>query len=254
MPRYSELAPLASGAAILERKVAAVTIAADAEEPIGVVPFDGYVSAVSYIPVAAYTGADTDYRNFRVQNKGNQSGGVASVIVAALAGTNGNNLVAYQANAIPLAASTPSAPAYAVQPTVTPTAAPTLTNGTGSLTAGVYLVAYSYVVNGVEGPLSPYAWIYQDGSHGIAIAALNLPPGVGTVKWYFLVSPGTAGLFATKTSGAAFTQNAQGNGTNSSAYSAGDVTAGDVLTYRSLHTGSGIADPGGLIRVTITRA
>jgi hypothetical protein len=32
-----------------------------------------------------------------------------------------------------------------------------------------------------------------------------------------------------------------------------DLTAGDTLLWRSLHVGTGIADPGGLVRVTVTR-
>jgi hypothetical protein len=32
-----------------------------------------------------------------------------------------------------------------------------------------------------------------------------------------------------------------------------DTTAGDVLTFKSLHVGNGIADPGGLVEVTLER-
>jgi hypothetical protein len=32
------------------------------------------------------------------------------------------------------------------------------------------------------------------------------------------------------------------------------VNAGDVLTFKSLHIGTGIADPGGLVRVKITKS
>lgn len=33
-----------------------------------------------------------------------------------------------------------------------------------------------------------------------------------------------------------------------------DLAAGDVLTFQSLHVGTGIADPGGLVQVTVSRA
>jgi hypothetical protein len=33
-----------------------------------------------------------------------------------------------------------------------------------------------------------------------------------------------------------------------------DLAAGDVLTLQSLHVGTGIADPGGLVQVTVSRA
>jgi hypothetical protein len=32
------------------------------------------------------------------------------------------------------------------------------------------------------------------------------------------------------------------------------VNAGDVLTFKSLHIGTGIADPGGLVRIKITKS
>lgn len=33
-----------------------------------------------------------------------------------------------------------------------------------------------------------------------------------------------------------------------------DVTAGDVLTFKSTHVGTGLADPGGMVAVTFSRA
>jgi len=248
MPRYTQLAPTLR---VLEQRVPAVATGADAETVIGEAPFDGFVSLVRYLPDAAYTGAATNYRSLYLRNK--FPGGTGVTVIASFDGTSGNNLVAATENAIALAATIPAAPAYAVQPTTTPTAAPVLSNGTGSLTAGLYEVAYSYVVNGVEGPLSPYATNVQGGSNGIAVAAIQTPPGVASVRYYFLVSPGTAGLVTTQSSGAAVTLNAQGNGTLPSGFSVGDVTKGDVLAFRSLHQGTGLADPGGLVRVTFTQ-
>lgn len=32
-----------------------------------------------------------------------------------------------------------------------------------------------------------------------------------------------------------------------------DLAAGDTLQWRSIHVGTGIADPGGLVRITVTR-
>lgn len=249
MPRYTDGPAITS---ILSHRVPAVATAGnDLESALGIAPFDGYVSKVEYVPDAAYVGAATNYRSFRVRNKFGAGLGVTTL--AQLDGINGVNLTAFASNVITLSAATPAAPAYAVQPTLTPTAAPVLSNGAGALAAGYYVVAYSYTINGVEGPLSPYAGINQGGANGITVAAVNLPPGVGQVNWYFLVSPGTVGLVTTRTTGASFTLNAQGNGTNPAGFSVGDVTAGDVLTFYSLHVGTGLADPGGLVRVTFTR-
>ncbi len=248
MPRYT-YSP--QGTQILRATIPAAGAAVDFEQPLGQAPFDGYVSAARIELAAAYTGAATNYRSWRIRNK---FGGTGITQIAAIEGLNGTNVAATTPTAFTLTSAVPAAPAYAIQPTPTPTTAPVLSNGTGSLTAGLYVVAYSFVVNGIEGALSPYASIQQGGSNGITVAALtNVPPGVTVVRYYFVVSPGTAGLVTTGT-GVAVTLNAQGNGTNAAGFSAMDVTAGDLITCQSIHTGTGLADPGGLVEVTITRS
>lgn len=249
MPRYT-FSP--QGTWTQSFYVPAVATGSDLEWPLCRAPFDGYLSAARITGAAAYTGAATNYRSWRVRNK--FSTGTGALSMAVLDGLSGTNLTAFLPTTIPLVTATPAAPAYSVQPTPTPTTAPVLSAGTGALTAGVYRVAYSFVVNGVEGPLSPYADNVQDGSHGIAVAALtNVPPGVTSAKFYYLVSPGTAGFVVSGT-GAAVTLNAQGNGTLPSGYAGGDVTAGDSITLYSLHVGTGLADPGGSIELTFTRS
>lgn len=247
MPRYTQTP---GGFEVRKVVVPAVATGSDLESPLGAAPFDGYISLVRYFAAAAYTGAATNFRRLQVRNK---FSGTGVTVAATVDGVNGTNLAALTPFTIPLAATVPAAPSFLVQPTPTPQTAPVLSNGTGALTAGLYAVAYSYVMNGVEGALSPYASIVQGGANGIAIAALtNVPPGVQSVRYYFVVSPGTAGLVTTGT-GAALTLNAQGNGTLPSGFSVMDVTAGDSIGFNSVHVGTGLADPGGLVEITFTR-
>lgn len=74
-----------------------------------------------------------------------------------------------------------------------------------------------------------------------------------------LVNKGQAGAGTTSVASLAF-----GSGTNAAAQDETAVTlsgtpanlvlaSGDTLVWRSLHVGTGITDPGGLVRVTISR-
>ncbi|MFB4280843.1 hypothetical protein ACBJ59_36525 [Nonomuraea sp. MTCD27] len=74
-----------------------------------------------------------------------------------------------------------------------------------------------------------------------------------------VVNKGQAGAGSTTVASLTF-----GSGTNAVAYDETTVTlsgtaanldlaAGDVLQWRSIFAGTGIADPGGLVRVTVTR-
>jgi len=249
MPRYSPNDPVIIPVGV---RIPAVATASSAESAHSRAPFEGFISSVNYFADAAYTGAATNFRRWQIRNKFSTGTGVT--VAAAIDGVGGVNAAAFAAFAITLSATVPAAPLFSVQPTPTPVAAPVLSNGTGSLTAGLYVVAYSYVTSlGGEGPLSPYAAIVQGGANGIAVAAVVLPPGVTSVRYYFLVSPGTAGFVTSNTTGAALTLNAQGNGTNHTLFSVLDVTQNDLITVNSVAVGTGLADPGGLMVVTYTR-
>lgn len=248
MPRFPITDPIVLPVPMRIQPVATATTREDAHSRA---PFDGYISAVQYYADAAYTGAATNFRRWQIRNKFSTGTGVT--VAAAIDGVGGINAAAFAPFAITLSATVPPFPAYVVQPTPTPSLAPVLTNGSGSLTAGLYLVAYSYVSGGVEGPLSPYAAIVQGGSNGITVGAIAMPPGVTTIRYYFLVSPGTTGLVTTSTTGASLTLNAQGSGALPAAFSVMDVTQNDLITVNSVAVGTGLADPGGLMVVTYTR-
>lgn len=66
----------------------------------GVAPFDGTVSAVTYIPLTTITGAATNNRSLSLVNKG--QAGAGTTVVATLAFGNGVNAAANAATAITL--------------------------------------------------------------------------------------------------------------------------------------------------------
>lgn len=82
----SDQAPLTE---TLEAEVPARAAAADGTQVIGEAPFDGTVTAVTYIPEATITGANTDTRTVSLVNKGQAGSGSTSVASLALtAGVN----------------------------------------------------------------------------------------------------------------------------------------------------------------------
>jgi hypothetical protein len=84
----------------LEAEVPARAAAADGNQVIDEAPFAGTVTAVTYIPEGAVSGANTDTRTIAVVNKGQSGSGSTSV--ASLALTSGVNLVANDEKALTL--------------------------------------------------------------------------------------------------------------------------------------------------------
>lgn len=70
-----------------------VTIAADDTFSVGEVKEAGTVTAVSYVPEAASTGDDTNYRTYTLVNKGQNGSG--TTVIATIALLSGVNLVAF---------------------------------------------------------------------------------------------------------------------------------------------------------------
>lgn len=83
-----------------ENVVPAVAIAADADTPLVESPFAGTVTAVTYHPDAAITGANTNSRTVTLYNRG--QAGAGTTVVAQLAFTSGVNAAQYAGKAIPL--------------------------------------------------------------------------------------------------------------------------------------------------------
>lgn len=95
----SETAPAVH---VVERSVPAAAAGADAEVNLGVMPFAGTVSAVSYVPDTVLTGANTDSRTGTLKNKG--AAGSGTTTVASKAFTSGVNAPADAATTITLSA------------------------------------------------------------------------------------------------------------------------------------------------------
>lgn len=91
----------------LERTIEATvpgvaTAANDDRWAIGRAPFAGTVTAVTYTPEAAITGAATNHRAVRLVNRG--QAGTGTTVVAELAFDDGVNATAYDEKTIPLSA------------------------------------------------------------------------------------------------------------------------------------------------------
>lgn len=74
-----------------------------------------------------------------------------------------------------------------------------------------------------------------------------------------LVNKGAAGSGSTSVASLALTSGVNATAYNEKAITLSgtaanlDLTAGDTLLWRSVHVGTGITDPGGLVRVTVAR-
>lgn len=93
----SELAPLTRTYQVL---VPAVVTAANETSTVCKAPFAGTVTAVSYVPDTAITGADTNTRKVALVNKGQS--GAGSTQVASLQFNSGTNGVAFDESALAL--------------------------------------------------------------------------------------------------------------------------------------------------------
>lgn len=85
---------------IREAFVPNVAAASDADQVVGEAPYDGTVTAVTWVPEAAVTGANTETRTFTLVNKG--QAGVGTTVIATLAMTSGVNAVAFDEKAATL--------------------------------------------------------------------------------------------------------------------------------------------------------
>jgi hypothetical protein len=96
-----------------------------------------------------------------------------------------------------LGAATTGAPSALINTHATsltqPTTAPTLASAVGSLSAGVYYVAYTFVRNGWETDHSEIASITLADGESIDVDAIT-PPAGATVNWYVSRSPGSTSL------------------------------------------------------------
>lgn len=93
----TEQAPLRRGR---EFNAPAVAAASSANSPAGEVPFAGAVSGVTYTPQAAITGVNTNTRQIRLVNRGQDGSG--STVVASLQFDSGVNAPAYDERALNL--------------------------------------------------------------------------------------------------------------------------------------------------------
>jgi hypothetical protein len=88
----------------LQATVPAATIAATQDQVIGEAPFAGTVTSVKIVPEAALTANATNYRTFRVINKGQAGSGTTVVATFATDTPTTDDLAAFDEKEIPLSA------------------------------------------------------------------------------------------------------------------------------------------------------
>lgn len=86
----------------IEATIAAAGAAVTQDQVIGRVPFSGVVSAVSIVPEAAGVANATNFRTFRVINKGQAGAGATVVASRATSVPTTDDLAAFAAKAITL--------------------------------------------------------------------------------------------------------------------------------------------------------
>ena len=213
-------------------------------------PVSGRVSGVSYLPSAGLSGANTNSRTLSLINKGDAGAGTTSI--ASLDLVSGTDLTAFDEKTITLAGTATDRDVVAgdvlqwqslhvltgiVDPggTVVVTIAPGDRSTTlrvpvaGSVSAVTYIPAASQ--NGAATDNRTLSLINkgQAGAGTAVVATLSLASGVNLTAFdekAITVSSPAADLV---------------------------VAVGDVLQWQSLHVGTGIADPGGTVVVTIDR-
>ena len=97
MPDYQPFAEI-----IAEGQDNGVTIAADDSFTLEPARFTGKITSVAFVPEAASTGDNTNYRTYTLVNKG--ASGAGTTVIATLALTTGVNLVAFDEKAATLSA------------------------------------------------------------------------------------------------------------------------------------------------------
>jgi hypothetical protein len=95
----TEQAPLSES---ISATIPAATKEAVQDQVIGEAPFDGAVSSVLIVPEAALTAHSTNFRTFRVVNKGQGGAGTTVVATFATDTVTTDDLKAFDEKAIPL--------------------------------------------------------------------------------------------------------------------------------------------------------
>jgi hypothetical protein len=85
---------------VLHTQVDAATLTTDTQSVVGEAPFACTVTKATYVPAAAITGANTNYRSLTVTNRGQDGSG--TTVVATISFTSGTNGVKDDALAITL--------------------------------------------------------------------------------------------------------------------------------------------------------
>lgn len=213
-------------------------------------PVSGRVSGVSYLPAANLSGANTNSRTLSLINKGDAGAGTTSV--ASLALVSGTDLTAFDEKTITLAGTVTDRDVVAGD---------VLQWQSLHVLTGIVDPGGTVVVDIAPGDKSTTLRVPSAGSVSSVtyIPAASQSGAATNSRTLNLVNKGSAGAGTTVVATLALA-----SGVNLTAFDEKTITVsstaadlvvaeGDVLQWQSLHVGTGIADPGGTVIVTIDR-
>jgi hypothetical protein len=250
----SEQSPLVRS---LTADAPAVAANADKTTILGEAPFDGVVTAVSFMASAVLTGADTESRTLSIVNKGQAGSGTDEI--AAKAFISGVNAPAADETALNLAGTLQVETATVVGTITTAgnaTVIVTADGMTGSPKTKSVAVALGDTANKVGGKIrtalaadADISDFFDVSGTGANVVLTAKEAAIDDQTMNIDINNGTcAGLTDAPTSTNTV---AGGDG----AIDDRAVAAGDVLAFISTHVGTtGLADPGGHVEVEITRS
>lgn len=246
---------LAPDVKTIEQSIDALTIAADGVPTVGEAPITGNVTKVTYTPNANMTGAVSHYRTLNLINKGKTGGGSAVIATYAFSNT-GYNGVAFDDLPLNLAGTkqvetatvvgtiTGAGNATAILTAAGMTGSPITTQvpvalaDTASIVAGKIRAALAGVANIA-------AWFTIGGAGALIVLTAKLA-AADDQTMNLDVDNGTCTGLTDEPTSVHTTPGAAG------AVADRAVVEGDILALQSVHTGNGIVDPGGLLKIEIT--
>lgn len=252
---YAVVPPVAQETETFYVLLPATSANADFEAAAAVAPWAGTITSATYMADTAITGANTDSRTMQILNKG--TAGSGSTAMAELTLVSGTNAAAFDETALTLSAT----PANLVVAAGEVLSAKSLHVGsTGLADPGgtiKIVLTRSYVDPETPVCVAPWAGTVTEATYAADTAITGANTNSRTLS---LINKGGAGSGTTAVATLALT-----SGVNCTAFdekaitlsaTAADlvVAAGDVLAWKSLAVGTGIADPGGTVKVVLSRS
>lgn len=252
---YAVVPPVAQETATFYILLPATNANADFEAAACVAPWAGTLTSATYIADTAITGANTESRTMQIINKG--AAGSGSTAMAELTLVQGTNAAAFDETALTLSAT----PANLVVAAGHVLSAKSLHVGSTGLadpggTVKIVLTR-TYVDAETTVCVAPWAGTVTEVTYAADTAITGADTNSRTLS---LINKGGAGSGTTAVASLALV-----NGVDCAAFDEKALTlsgtaahlvvaAGDALAFKSAVVGTGIADPGGTVKVVLSRS